>query len=76
MVVNDNMGEIVSCEQCLDSAASAGRCKRNVVFLMWTHWRSEEVMRSSVTGKKSTLARVGINLKFVTLEHVCEKSIQ
>lgn len=74
MVVDENKGEIVSC-QCLDCAASAGGCKHAVAFLMWTHRRSEEPSCTEVEcyWKKPTLSRVGTTMKYVTVEQLCKK---
>lgn len=76
MVVDENNGEIVSC-QCLDCVASTGGCKHAIAFLMWTHRRSEEPSCTEVEcyWKKSTLSRVGTTIKYVTVEQLCKKKV-
>ncbi|KAF9405618.1 hypothetical protein HW555_013722, partial [Spodoptera exigua] len=71
LIVNENDGEIISCE-CHDCAASAGGCKHAVAFLMWVHRRSEEPACTSVEcyWKKPALSRVGTTLKFITIEQM------
>lgn len=77
MVIDENKGEIVSC-QCLDCAASAGGCKHAVAFLMWTHRRTEEPSCTEVEcfWKKPRLSRVGTTLKYVTVEQLCKQAPQ
>lgn len=77
MVIDENEGEIVSC-QCLDCAASAGGCKHAVAFLMWTHRRTGEPSCTEVEcyWQKPRLSRVGTTLKYVTVEQLCKQAPQ
>lgn len=77
MVIDEIMGEIVSC-QCLDCAASAGGCKHAVAFLVWTLRRTEEPSCTEVEcfWKKPRLSRVGTTLKYVTVEQMCKQAPQ
>lgn len=49
-----------------------GGCKHAVAFLMWAYRKSEEPSRTDIQcyWKKSKLASVGTNLKFITVEQM------
>ncbi|CAH0577783.1 unnamed protein product [Chrysodeixis includens] len=76
LIVNENDSEIISC-QCHDCAASAGGCKHAVAFIMWVHRRSEEPACTSIQcyWKKSTLAKVGVSMKFITVQQLSKKEL-
>lgn len=67
MLVDEKEGKVISV-QCHDCAASTGGCKHAVAFLMWVHRRSEEPSSTEILcyWKKSSLAQVGTNLRYVT----------
>lgn len=67
MIADEKLGKVVSV-QCHDCAASTGGCKHAVAVLMWVHRRSEEAFTTEIQcyWKKSKLAQVGNNLKFIT----------
>ena len=77
MVIDENKGEVVSC-QCLDCAASAGGCKHAVAFLMWAHRRSEEPSCTEVEcyWRKSALSKVGTTTKYITVEQMSKRRAQ
>ncbi|XP_030747767.1 uncharacterized protein LOC115876204 [Sitophilus oryzae] len=83
MEVNEDSEKILKAE-CQDCAASEGRCKHAIAFIMWVHRRSEEPSPTDVVSywKKPKLSGVvfrtlvGTSLQYVTIQDFAKDAKQ
>lgn len=78
MIVDEKEGKVLSV-QCHDCATSTGGCKHSVAFLMWVYYRrSKEPSSTEIQcyWKKSKLAHVGTNIKYITTKDLSTVEIQ
>ncbi|XP_072943451.1 uncharacterized protein [Epargyreus clarus] len=69
----DETEETIISVQCEDCAAHLGGCKHAIAFLAWLHRRSEDPPSTSTEcyWKKSKLASIGTQLKFIKAKDIC-----